>query len=603
MHYRKEIDGLRAIAVIVVMLFHGGFQFFSGGFLGVDVFFVISGFLITSLIFIERQKNSFSLKNFYERRIRRLLPALFLMMLVCIPFAILMMQPDDLQNFGQSLISTSLMSNNILLYLTSGYWDLASEFKPLLHTWSLGLEEQYYLFFPLLVLLIWRFSYLQTIYLFLTISLISLIFSFFIQAQYPEADFYLLPSRIWQLGAGSSLALLFLQLKDPFIAFNLLHRQILSFIGLVLIFAPIILFNNDVAFPNMLKLSVVIGTLLILAFADRNTFVGNILSIRYLVVIGLMSYSLYLWHQPLYVFLRIYSLSEPSQYIFLIMFFLSFPISYLSWKVEKIFRDRKKTSARLVYVSVIAAMTISVTSGFLFTQTYGFYRSYPELSSKFSLQDQPNTINPDTAFLISATEELNSNFENSNLNHKKVIIIGDSFSSDFINMGKVNNYFKNSTIIKPKYNCFNFDDIALNANELIRESDFIIITYRFLKEGPQRNCLESKIRLLLSLNKKFIVIGPKDFGYNINAPLRRKIYSFEAKPSKKIVKFNNYMTSLVPSENYIDLIKLLGTNEGTIPLFTPEEKLISYDRAHLTFNGAIFVGGKLFADPKLSILF
>jgi len=602
LYYRKEIDGLRAIAVIVVMLFHGGFQFFSGGFLGVDVFFVISGFLITSLIFIERQKNSFSLKNFYERRVRRLLPALFLMMLACIPFAILMMQPDDLQNFGQSLVSTSLMSNNILLYLTSGYWDLASEFKPLLHTWSLGLEEQYYIFFPLLVILIWRFSYLQIIYLFLIISLASLIFSFFIQEQYPEADFYLLPSRIWQLGAGSCLALLLLKLKDPFIAFNLLYRQILSFIGLVLIFAPIALFNDDTTFLNMHKLSVVTGTLLILAFASKNTIVGNILSIRYLVIIGLMSYSLYLWHQPLYVFLRIYSLTEPSQYMFLIMFFFSFPISYLSWKVEKIYRDRKKTSSRLVYVSVIAAMTISVTSGLLFTQTYGFYRSYPELSSKFSLQDQPNTINPDTAFLISATDELNTNFENSNLNHKKVIIIGDSFSSDFINMGRVNNYFENSSIIKPKYNCFNHDDIASNVNELIQESDFIIITYRFLKKGLQRNCLESKIRLLLRLNKKFIVIGPKDFGYNINAPLRRKIYSFEAKPSKKIIKFNDYMNSLIPSENYIDLIKLLRTQEGKIPLFTPDKKLISYDRAHLTFNGAIFVGRKLFADPKLSIL-
>lgn len=585
------------------MLFHGGFQFFSGGFLGVDVFFVISGFLITSLIYFERQNSSFSLKNFYERRIRRLLPALFLMMLACIPFAILLMQPDDLQNFGQSLVSTSLMSNNILLYLTSGYWDLASEFKPLLHTWSLGLEEQYYLFFPLLVILLWRFSYLQTIYLFLIISIASLIFSLFIQEQYPEADFYLLPSRIWQLGAGSSLALLFLQLKDPFIAFNLLHRQILSFTGLALIFTPIIFFNSDLAFLNMHKLSVVTGTLLILAFANRHTFVGNILSVRYLVIIGLMSYSLYLWHQPLYVFLRIYSLSEPNQYMYLVMFFLSFPISYLSWKVEKIYRNRKKTSSKLVYVSVITAMTISVTSGLIFTQTYGFYRSYPELSSKFSLEDQPNAINPDTAFLISATNELNTDFEKSNPTHKKVIIIGDSFSSDIINMGKVNNYFKNSSIIKPKYNCFNFNDIASNVNGLILESDFIIVAYRFLQKGSQRNCLESKIRMLLSLNKKFIVIGPKDFGYNINAPLRRKIYSFEAEPSNKILQFNDYMNNLVPSENYIDLIRLLGTQEGKIPLFTVEKKLISYDRAHLTYNGAIYVGKKLFTDPKLSTFF
>lgn len=149
--YRREIDGLRAIAVIPVMIFHAGFNFFEGGFLGVDVFFVISGYLITSMILVQQSNDQFSYSLFYERRIRRIIPALLIVMIACIPFAYFMMQPDDLENFGQSLISTTLMSNNILLYITSGYWDLTSAFKPLLHTWSLGIEEQYYLIFPILI--------------------------------------------------------------------------------------------------------------------------------------------------------------------------------------------------------------------------------------------------------------------------------------------------------------------------------------------------------------------------------------------------------------------------------------------------------------------
>ena len=153
MHYRAEIDGLRAVAVFPVIFFHAGFELFSGGFVGVDVFFVISGYLITSIIIKEKEEGTFKLVNFYERRIRRILPALYVVSICCIPFAWKFMLPDPLENFGQSLIATSLFSNNILLTLTSGYWDLAVEFKPLIHTWTLAVEEQYYFIFPLFLLI------------------------------------------------------------------------------------------------------------------------------------------------------------------------------------------------------------------------------------------------------------------------------------------------------------------------------------------------------------------------------------------------------------------------------------------------------------------
>ena len=149
--YRREIDGLRALAVIPVIFFHAGFNSFDGGFVGVDVFFVISGYLITSLIIEDLKRDSFSLLSFYERRVRRLLPALFFVMLSCIPFAWFWMLPDPLENFGQSLVANSFFMNNLLLYITSGYWDVSSQFKPLLHTWSLAVEEQFYILFPIML--------------------------------------------------------------------------------------------------------------------------------------------------------------------------------------------------------------------------------------------------------------------------------------------------------------------------------------------------------------------------------------------------------------------------------------------------------------------
>jgi peptidoglycan/LPS O-acetylase OafA/YrhL len=156
MKYRKEIDGLRALAVLPVILFHAGFTTFSGGFVGVDIFFVISGYLITTIIVDEMDKGSFSLLNFYERRARRILPALFFVMLCTLPFAWFWMLPQDLKSFSQSLVAVPLFASNVLFWLTSGYFDTASELKPLLHSWSLAVEEQYYVFFPLFLMLAWK---------------------------------------------------------------------------------------------------------------------------------------------------------------------------------------------------------------------------------------------------------------------------------------------------------------------------------------------------------------------------------------------------------------------------------------------------------------
>jgi peptidoglycan/LPS O-acetylase OafA/YrhL len=206
MDYRREIDGLRALAVLPVILFHAGFDSFSGGFVGVDVFFVISGYLITTIILAELEQGKFSIVNFYERRARRILPALFLVMLVCLPFAWLWLLPIDMKDFSRSLIAVSVFVSNILFWRESGYFDTATELKPLLHTWSLAVEEQFYVVFPLLLILLWR---LGRRWILVTLGLAffaSLALSEWATYANRSAAFYLLPTRGWELLLGAFAA-------------------------------------------------------------------------------------------------------------------------------------------------------------------------------------------------------------------------------------------------------------------------------------------------------------------------------------------------------------------------------------------------------------
>src|SRR5574337_70487 len=202
MEYRQEIDGLRALAVIPVILFHAGFNTFSGGFLGVDVFFVISGYLITSIILAKREAGTFSLVDFYERRARRILPALFFVILTCIRFAWFWLSRSDIKEFSESLIAVPVPVSNFLFWQRSGYFDPAAEFKPLLHTWSLAVEEQYYLLFPTFLVLTWRLRRYWVIGILAIVALISLALAHWGALNHPQATFFLLPARIWELLIG-----------------------------------------------------------------------------------------------------------------------------------------------------------------------------------------------------------------------------------------------------------------------------------------------------------------------------------------------------------------------------------------------------------------
>ena len=209
MKYRREIDGLRALAVLPVILFHAGFSTFSGGFVGVDIFFVISGYLITTIIVAEIKKGNFSLFKFYERRARRILPALFFVMLFMIPFALIWMIPEELKSFSQGLVAVPLFASNILFWLTSGYFDNATELNPLIHTWTLAVEEQFYIIFPLFLLLTYHLGRKWIISFLCLVALISVLGANWGSAAHPNFTFYALPTRAFEILIGALISLHF----------------------------------------------------------------------------------------------------------------------------------------------------------------------------------------------------------------------------------------------------------------------------------------------------------------------------------------------------------------------------------------------------------
>ena len=206
MKYRPEIDGLRAVAVIPVILFHAGFELFGGGFIGVDIFFVISGYLITTILLKDLEANSFSIINFYERRARRILPALYFMIFVSAIIGWFILTPYFYRDLFQTVTATSLFMSNYLLYLKSGYFAPIAELKPLLHTWSLAVEEQYYVLFPILLFFFWRFGRITTLWLLIILFISSFFFCLWALDHHPNANFLLLPSRAWELLGGCLVA-------------------------------------------------------------------------------------------------------------------------------------------------------------------------------------------------------------------------------------------------------------------------------------------------------------------------------------------------------------------------------------------------------------
>ncbi|HUQ89756.1 MAG TPA: acyltransferase family protein [Vicinamibacterales bacterium] len=349
--YRPEVDGLRAVAVLPVILFHAGFAAFSGGYVGVDVFFVISGYLITSIILTEKAAGTFTIAGFYERRARRILPALFLVVAVCVPIAWRVLPQGEWRSFSRSVAALSVFASNILFWRETGYFDTATEMKPLIHTWSLAVEEQYYVIYPLFLTLAWRLGLRWIVAILATAAIISLAAAQIVVSQMPAAAFYLLPTRGWELAVGA-LAAMFLWRRDPITTAT---HQLMSALGLALIGYSVFAFSRSTPFPSLYALLPTVGAGLIIVFATAHTVVGRVLGSKPLVAIGLISYSAYLWHQPLFAFARHAQPSGVSPAQLASLAALSLLLAYLSWRfVEQPFRNPRRVARRGVMAMAIA---------------------------------------------------------------------------------------------------------------------------------------------------------------------------------------------------------------------------------------------------------
>ncbi len=391
MKYRAEIDGLRALAVLPVILFHAGFEWFSGGFVGVDVFFVISGYLITTIIISEMAEGRFSIINFYERRARRILPALFFVMAACLPFAWLSLTPYDLKVFGQSLVAVSTFSSNILFWLESGYFDTAAELKPLLHTWSLAVEEQYYILFPIFLMLTWRLGIQWVLILLSIVFFISLGVAQWGAYYFPSATFFLLPTRGWELLVGV-FAAFYLKYNTHLKSHTL--NQTLSLLGFGMIIYSIVVFDNTTPFPSFYALIPTIGTGLLILCAVPKTFIHKLLSLKFIVGIGLISYSTYLWHQPLLAFARHRLMGEVSDLILISLCIASLVMAWFSWRfVEGPFRNKHTITRNKVFLFSMIGISIFCALGLSahLKNGYGERVNFTEeLSKSF---EPPATVN------------------------------------------------------------------------------------------------------------------------------------------------------------------------------------------------------------------
>lgn len=564
-NYRNDIDGLRAIAVLVVIFFH--FGFFSNGYLGVDVFFVISGYLITSIVYKESREGHFSVIDFYLRRIRRIIPLVVLTLTVALFIGVIVMLPDDLENLAQSVVATNFFGNNILqLITTRDYWNIVNEYKPLMHTWSLGVEEQFYFVYPILFLILGnrkKIRYILPVLVILSLSSLAL-FLFYFDV---NAKFYLIQYRFWELsfgGIGGILAV------DKNINGKYKFVFLLSLIGVMFLEAA-----NEI-----LTLFTVFATLglLLLSNNKQDKLSSFILENKIMVFIGKISFSLYMWHQVVLAFYR-YTLSDSitttSTIVLSIIIFILSTISY--YFVEQIFRDKKKISLKVLLVIVIILSSLTTLFALYIYKNAGVLHDVPELEiSKNNVKRNMHSLYNDRIY------EMDKDF--SNTAKIKILIIGNSFARDWANILLESKYKSKIEIsyVFDAYQCF-------SINSRISKAQYIFLSAS--NEAPSHLDLEKIINDFNIDEKKTWIVGTKNFGKNNGSIYNKRGDSDYC--DQYIFMREGYFEENVKMKNrwrdkYIDLIGLVINKDGKIPVFTPTCKFISQDSAHLTHAGALY---------------
>ena len=497
--YRPEIDGLRAIAVMSVILYHAPiFIFdqkpFKGGFIGVDIFFVISGYLITSIILKELiTTGSFSFKHFYERRIRRILPVLLLVMLVSLPFAWMYLLPSSFIDFSKSILySLGFSSNFYFHYSGQEYGALDGLLKPFLHTWSLSVEEQFYILFPIILLVTFKYFRKYLIYFLLLGFAISLGMADWGSRNYPSFTFYVLPTRGWEILAGSILA--YFEISKGHRSKNKTLNLILPTIGLLLIGYSILFFNDKMFHPSFYTLTPIIGVCLVIWFSHKDELTTKILSTKLFVGVGLISYSLYLWHYPIFAFAILTEFSDGNILKKILLGIIIIVLSIVSYYlIEKPFRN-KKYNFKILFKVILFTIFILIFTNFNTIFKDG-YKDRVQILGE-SLTETPWTLirtlkNKDGKICFNKIDGCKFN----TTSKKKVYIIGDSHMATLMLNLKERTVKNNYQFIASTFSaCIFFPGFNLLSGKTQKINDYCNDTYF------------EKLKQILSNEKNSIII-------------------------------------------------------------------------------------------------
>lgn len=483
MEVRHEINGLRAIAVIAVILYHAdisifGRPLFTGGFLGVDIFFVVSGYIISRLLLNElKEQGTINVLNFFERRARRILPALIIVGLVTLSFCWFYILPSSLVELSKSLLATLFFVSNIFFYMSSvAYGAEILQITPFLHSWSLGIEEQFYLLFPILLLVFRRAPKGFLLTIFLGLLFFSLQFAELISNKYPLLNFYMIFSRAWELTLGVLIAIIEVHYGW---SKNRIAQHLMPISGLYLIAYSFIFFTDDMPMPGFQSLMPVIGTGFILIFASKDDLVGRVLSFRLFSGIGLVSYSAYLWHYPIFI-LSSFVISVATLTNSFLLILLTFFLSALSYfLIEQPFRNKAKINTKLFLTSIFlgvssligATTAVIVNEGFpsrkLLVSSGGEFLPNYERDNK-SLQKERDEI-----------FEARKTYSSSDGSKPIVLLVGNSHAKDlFLSL-------VTQEALTSRYEFIISQDIQLACFDYKHETNLSVSEKVFSSEGYQ----------------------------------------------------------------------------------------------------------------------
>lgn len=624
--HRDDIDGLRAVAVIPVILFHYGMiNVAPGGFVGVDIFFVISGYLITGILHRELQAGTYSLLGFYERRIRRIFPALFVMFAFCLVCAFFVNFPSEIREFGHSILAATLFVSNVLFYASSGYFDQKMQLNPVLHTWSLSVEEQFYILFPLLLFAMRRFATVTTTWVLTFVIVVSLACAAWTVTRNPSAAFYLVQFRAWELLLGAVLALGAIPrlTRAPL-------AELLGAAGLVSILASCVWMSKSTPFPGIAAMAPCLGAAAIIYSGSVvHTRVRGLLSTAVFRFIGKISYSLYLWHWPLYVFLKFGDQSsvgaQPGRTIKLVLIAVCFLLATLSWRfVERPFRERRSTvPSRRVVQTAGGVMALTAVLALLAAPTSAVFWRYSARTDRilaFTDYDTSKLMRIGTCFLTSGAADFGMFKQDPCLtlkrDHKNILLIGDSHAAHLwpgLNAvyPDVNWLQANSSGCKPTFPASGERRCAALMNYMFQtflpqhHVDVIVLAGRWVADDVDK--VKVTTELLRHYADRIIVMGPiVEYEQALPRLLARGILNgdeaafaaayinpAQAKTDQLFAAaFGSYERSYENSAvSYFSVYHALCA--ATCVVWVGTDVPIQFDGGHLTREGSIYVAERM----------